>query len=124
MVQRRVNVGLCQSHCAVQLERVVHQEWMEKMVQQQEGNLVKRSVFGVCGVDASNQEELRPGRLAGGPHGPHEEGAHGPQQLQVGRDGEGLRRTRWPAIQSCHHPEESCLHKLILIVLAVYLYGK
>ena len=94
------------------------------LARQQEGNLVKRSVFGVCGVDASSQEELRPGRLAGGPRGPHEEGAHGPQRLQVGRDGEGLRRTRWPAIQSCHHPEESCLHKLILIVLAVYLYGK
>ena len=40
------------------------------LARQQEGNLVKRSVFGVCGVDASNQEELRPGRLAGGPRGP------------------------------------------------------
>ena len=77
-----------------------------------------------CGVDASNQEELTPGRPAGGPRGPHEEGAHGPQQLQVGQDGEGLHWTRWPGNQSCHHLEESCLHKLILIVLAVYLYGK
>ena len=64
------------------------------LARQQEGNLVKRSVFGVCGVDASNQEELRPGGPAGGHRGLHEEGAHGPQQLQVGRDGKGLHRTR------------------------------
>ena len=94
------------------------------LARQQEGNLVKRSVFGVCGVDASNQVKTRPGRLAGGHRGPHEEGAHVPQQLQVGQDGEGLHRTRWPSNRGCLHLEESCLHKLILIVLAVYLYGK
>ena len=85
---------------------------------------LQRTVFGVCGVDASNQVKTRPGRLAGGHRGPHDEGAHGPQRLQVGRDGEVLHWTRWPGNQSCHHPEESCLHKLILIVLAVYLFGK
>ena len=61
--------------------------------------MVKRSVFGVCGVDASNQEELRPGRPAGGPHGPHEEGAMAPndcrldemEKVFIGQDGLAIR---------------------------------